>query len=105
MPWAWQWKNRRSANKQRPHQDSAPNKHPPSETPQKPPSIDKPPSRSTSNTPFCAWAEYLGEEQDSEFVEWKKEMIGEGPQLQSHVEARDAATAQIKSKENKSKQN
>jgi len=27
---------------------------------------------------WSAWSEYLGEERDEEYVEWKKEMVGEG---------------------------
>ena len=38
----------------------------------------KPPLRSASNKDFSAWAEYLGEETDHEFINWKKEMVGEG---------------------------
>ncbi|EXJ87299.1 hypothetical protein A1O3_04258 [Capronia epimyces CBS 606.96] len=36
------------------------------------------PLRSRTNKEFAAWAEYLGEEKDVEFIEWKKRMVGEG---------------------------
>jgi len=34
-------------------------------------------NRAKSNKEFSAWAEYMDEEKDEDFIEWKKEMVGE----------------------------
>ncbi|KAJ4524394.1 hypothetical protein HRR83_002515 [Exophiala dermatitidis] len=42
-------------------------------------SSDIPPLKKRTNREFTAWAEYMGEEKDVEFIEWKKRMVGEAP--------------------------
>ena len=34
-------------------------------------------SEAKSNKEFSAWAEYMDEEKDEDFIRWKKQMVGE----------------------------
>jgi len=35
-----------------------------------------------TNKEFSAWAEYMGEEKDEDFIKWKKNMVGDGQDSQ-----------------------
>ncbi|KIW55192.1 hypothetical protein PV05_07495 [Exophiala xenobiotica] len=45
-----------------------------------------PPSKNVlkpkTNKEFSAWAEYMGEEKDEDFIKWKKNMVGDGQDSQ-----------------------
>lgn len=53
-----------------------------------------------SNEQFSAWSEYLGEEKDVDFIEWKKDMVGEGRKRDkpSRVTEKPTATKQRRAK-------
>jgi hypothetical protein len=45
------------------------------------------PLRQRTNKEFTAWAEYMGEEKDEEFIEWKKTVLGENQRLPTQGES------------------